>query len=349
MKTTYRICVLLLLFFFLAGLTTVSAKDEYTKTISKQFNVKNGDKLIVDNRFGKVQCVNSDKDELSIRVNITVTAHNEEEAGKYFNRINIDINQNGPVITAKTSLSENHSASSNFSIDYEVNMPAYMDLTIDNKFGDIFINELAGKGDIEVSYGNIDINKLINSDNLVQVKFGQGRIGWMKGAVVNLSYSKLDLDYSGSMRLNSKYSDLAAGQIISLNCDFEGGNLSLTNSSVIECRSKFSQISVGKLDKSVTLNSQYGNFDVDAIAPEFTNIDVRNRFGQISLNISGDASYTLDASMQFCDLDYPNHNAHMTEVDVNPTSKTYKGTIGQADHPAATVTIDSQYGGVSIE
>ena len=349
MKTTYKIYVLLVLFFFLAGLTAVSAKDEYTKTIRKQYPVKQGDKLIVDNRFGKVHCNNWDKDEVTLEVNITVTARNEDEANKFFDRISIDISSAGGVINAKTTLSENHTSSGNFEIDYEINMPSYLDLNITNKFGDIYVGELAGKGDLEVSYGDLDVNKLQNSDNLIQVKFGKARIGWVKGAVVTLAYSQLDLDYAGSMRLNSKYSNVDAGQVISLNFDFEGGKMEVTNTSIFESRSKFSDISIGKVEKSLNLDIQYGDCDVDEIPADFSAIRIRNRFGQVSLGINAQASYTLDASMQFCDLDYPQSRARLTEVNVEPTSKSYKGVVGTDPQPKSSVTIDSQYGGVSLK
>ncbi len=348
MKTMYKIYVLVLLFFFLASLASVSAKDDYTKTINKQFTVKNGDKLIVDNRFGKVHCNNWDKDEVSLQVNITVSAHNEEEAGRYFNRINIDISQSGGVINAKTTLSDRNS-SGDFSIDYEINMPSYLDLNIMNKFGDIFVNEIAGKSSFDLAYGNLDVNKLLNSDNLVQIKFGNARIGWIKGAVITAAYSKLDVEYAGSMRLNSKFSDLDAGQIISLNSDIQGGNITVTSSSILDCRSKFSDIKISKVDKSVTLSTQYGDCSIDEITAEFSTIDVKNHFGQVSLKISDNASYTITASLQFCDLDYPRKKAKLSEVDISPTSKSYKGTVGQDQSPKSTVTIDSEYGGVSLE
>ncbi|HTX88002.1 MAG TPA: hypothetical protein VMC08_03355, partial [Bacteroidales bacterium] len=214
MKATYKIFVLLVLFFFLAGLAAVSAKDEYTRTINKEFPVKQGDKLVIDNRFGKVHCNNWDKDQVTIEVTITVLAHNQDEANRFFDKITVDISSAAGVISAKTSLGENRNSTGNFSIDYEVNMPSYLDLNITNKFGDVYVGELAGKGDLEVSYGDLDVNKLLNSDNQVQVKFGKARIGWIKGAVATMAYSQFDLDYAGSLWLNSKYSDLDAGQII---------------------------------------------------------------------------------------------------------------------------------------
>ncbi|HTX87457.1 MAG TPA: hypothetical protein VMC08_00580, partial [Bacteroidales bacterium] len=119
--------------------------------------------------------------------------------------------------------------------------------------------------------------------------------------------------------------------------------------SLFECRSKFSDISIGKIDKSLSLDISYGDCEVDQIPPDFTSIRIRNRFGQVSLGIDDQASYTLSAVLQFCDLDYPKSKAHMTDVNEEPTSKSFKGTIGPDQHPKSTVTIDSQYGGVSLK
>jgi len=91
--------------------------------------------------------------------------------------------------------------------NYTINFPQSMSIDLTNKFGDIYINEVSGKARINLSYGSLDVNKLNNSDNLIDLKFcNSAKVRSIQGAVVNLKYSTLDIDYAGSLRLDSKYS-----------------------------------------------------------------------------------------------------------------------------------------------
>jgi hypothetical protein len=349
MKTTYRIFVLIVLFFMLAGLTAVGAREEYTRSFQKEFPVKSGDKIILDNKFGEIHCNNWEKDLVNIQVTITVTARSEEEAQKIFDRIKVDIASQSGQVTAKTTIGESRFSNSSFSIDYAVMMPAYLDLDLQNKFGDVFLNELSGKANLQVSYGALDVKKLNNSDNLITVKFGSSDITWMKGAVMTLEYSNAEIGYSGSLRLNSKYSDLNADQVIWFKFDFEGGHLDVCNTSIFESRSRFSDLTVGKVEKTLSVDIQYGSCEVDEVPADFSSVSIKNRFGNVTVGISSEASYLLDAHMEFCDLDFPKSKTRLTEHTEEVTSKTFRGTVGTNVNASSRVTVDSQYGNVSLE
>src|SRR5437763_1621081 len=81
----------------------LQASDEYTKKISKSYDVNKDATLSVKNKFGKVHCENWDKNTISIDVTITVTASNQEKANKYFDKIRIDITGSNSLVTAVTS------------------------------------------------------------------------------------------------------------------------------------------------------------------------------------------------------------------------------------------------------
>jgi len=68
-----------------------AVKEEYTKKISKSFDVNKDALLVINNKFGKVHCENWDKNNISIEVIITIEASNEEKANKYFDDVDISI------------------------------------------------------------------------------------------------------------------------------------------------------------------------------------------------------------------------------------------------------------------
>jgi hypothetical protein len=347
MKTLIRMFIVL----FLTGtISNASAMDEYTKVIKKEFTVNPDAQLTVDNSFGSVHCNNWDKNIVQIEVAITVDARDENAATKMFDKITINFNGSASQVEAKTILPDGgFKGRSSVKIDYTINMPTTINLDLSNKFGDIYINELGGKGVINLGYGNMEAGKFLNSDNLLDIKFGNANIKSMKGAVVNLKYSEMDLGYAGSMRLDSKYSNLDADKIISLVMTFEGGKLNLEDGSVIDGKSKFSDLSITRLGQSLNLDIQYGNCDIDEMPSEFTNISVKNKYGNVDIGLPSTANYALDAELKFCDLDFPESNANISQRIITNTSKLFKANVGREATPSSKVFIRSEFGNVSLE
>ncbi|MEI7895682.1 MAG: DUF4097 family beta strand repeat-containing protein [bacterium] len=350
MKTSLKIAFFILVLIFLLGIKGAKAHDDFSRVIKKEFAVNPDAQLTVNNRFGKVHCTNWDKNSISIEVTVTVSAADQEEAEKKFKRIAIDFTDSPSLVTATTSMQEiRNSGRDRLSIDYMISMPVTNSLDVTNKFGDIFINELQGKARINLGYGNLEARKLGNSDNLLDIKFSKANVNWIKGAVLSLKYSDMKLDYAGSLRLDSKYSDLDAGKIIMLNVSFEGGSLNMENSSAVDSRSKFSDLDIQRIEQSLILDIQYGNCDVHEMPAEFTSVNIRNRYGDVSIGLSEQAKYSLEADLKYCKLDFPDEKAKFSYRSTSPTENSYKGTIGGTDAPAGRVVVHSEYGNVSLK
>ncbi len=350
MKTAIKIALFTLMMIFLLGIKGAKAHEEFKKLIQKEFQVNADAQLTINNRFGKVHISNWEKNVIAIEVTITVEAADQEAADKKFNRISIGFTDSPSQVSAITKLDDGKGSSKgHFSIDYMVNMPKTNNLDVTNKFGDIFINELMGKTRIDLGYGNLEAKKLENPDNLLDIKFSKARINWITGAVLTLKYSTMTLDYAGSLRLNSKYSDLDAEKIIALNVVLEGGKLNMEKSSAVESKSRFSDLDIQRIEQSLNLDLQYGNCDVHEMPADFTSINIRNKYGDVSIGLSEQANYTLEADLKFCDLDYPENNAKFSVRSTSPTVKSYKGIIGGTENPTSKITVKSEYGNISLK
>jgi predicted membrane protein len=159
----------------------------------------------------------------------------------------------------------------------------------------------------------------------------------------------MEVVYAGSLRLDSKYSNLDADKIISLVMNFEGGKLDIMDGSVIDGKSKFSDLNITRLEQSLSLDIQYGNCDIDEMPAGFTNISVKNKYGNIDIGLPSTANYSLDAELKFCELDFPESKANISQRIITNTSKSYKAIIGKEEALASKVFIRSEFGNVSLE
>ncbi|HNY02262.1 MAG TPA: hypothetical protein PKG48_06735 [Bacteroidales bacterium] len=348
MKPIVKVSLFIMAFLLMLGIKGVKANDEYSRVIRKEFNVNPDAQLTVNNRFGKVHCTNWDKNVVALEVTITVTASSQEAADKKLDRIAIDITGSPSSVTATTRFDDDKGSSrGRFSIDYMISIPVTLNLDITDKFGDIFINEVQGKTRIDLGYGNLEAKKLGNSDNLLDIKFSKARVNWMKGAVLSMKYSEMSVDYAGSLRLDSKFSDLDAEKIIALNVVFEGGKLNMENSSAVESRSRFSDLDIGRIEQSLNLDIQYGNCDVHEMPAGFSQVNIKNKYGDVSIGLGEQARYALEADLKFCDIDFPDDKAKFSYRSVTNTGKVLRGIVG-GDNASSKVTIKSEYGNVSL-
>ena len=349
MRTSRKIMLLALLI-LIAGIDRLQAREEYSRVISKEYSVNPDAQLVISNQYGKVHCNNWDKPMISVEVTLRVEASSEQSAQKLMDRITIAMSGSPTLVDVRTTFDNgSFNGRSKVNVDYVINMPVSVNLELNNKFGDIYVNELNGKGKIMLSYGNMEINKLGNSENFLEIKFSKANIKSIKGAVVKLSYSELEIDYAGSLRLDSKYSNLTANKVISLNVNMEGGKLDMENSSAVESRSKFSDLDITRIEKNLTLDIQYGNCEIKEMPVDFGTIIINNKYADISIGIPETASYLLDADLKFCDLDFPEGKANFTQKITGNTSKSYKAVIGKEANPTSKITVKSEFGNVSLE
>jgi hypothetical protein len=351
MKTSIKTELIAFLLILVLGLKGATI-NEYTRVIKKEFTVNPDAKVVISNKFGKIHCTNWDKNLVTMEINVVVEAANDNAAAKILEKITVDFNSSVSLVEANTVIDDiRTSGKTRFQVDFSVNMPVSASIDLTDKFGDIFVNETNGKAKINLSYGSLDVNKLNNSDNFIDLKFcNSAKIRSIKGAVINLKYSSLDIDYAGSLRLDSKFSNLNANKIIALNINFEGGSLEMKNSSAVESRSKFSDLDIDRIEQSLNLDIQYGSCKVRNMGPDFTAISIKNKYADVDVRLAPASSYSLDAELKFCDLEFPEGRSDLTYSSVTPTTKAYRGVIGEKDaKPKSSVLVRSEYGNVSLK
>jgi hypothetical protein len=349
MKTILKVIPILVLIFILKP-AQARSHDDFTKVINKEYTVNPDAQVILDNKFGQIHCNNWDKNLVTIEVRITVSASSQASADKLFDLVDITSDGSPAKVETRTVINKGgFGGNSKINIDYMVNMPGTVNLNITNKFGNIYVNELSGKANLDISYGDMEVNKLLNTDNVIAIKFGKGTFQNITGAVVTMKYSDMKVEYAGSLFIDSKFSNLKASKIISLSLGFEGGNMEIENSTAITGKSKFSDLNVNHLDKKLELDIQYGSCDVGHIGADFTLVNITNKYGDVKVNIPSESSYKLDADLKFCDLDFPENQANFTQKITTNTAKSFRATVGKASNPEATVTVRSEFGNVSLE
>ncbi|NOZ48041.1 MAG: hypothetical protein GXO79_14885 [Chlorobi bacterium] len=352
MKAIQYMLIIILFLVSIPQFSNAKTKDDFTKQFRETYEANVNTLLKISNKFGDVNLEDWDKDEVIINVTIKVKTESEERANKVFDRINIYISNNDNVISAVTEIDDKINANGNFSIDYSVKAPQYIQLELKNKFGNVYINDLSGKVNLNVSYGNLMINRLLRTDenplNEINLAYcNKASIAEMAKAKVIIKYSKLDLLNTDKLLLFSKYSKIIIENAKSLVTEAAYDSYKLDNIDNFSSVGKYTDYSIKKVTNSINIETKFGNFNVDYISPEFKNIKSESKYGKVHLGIASNASYRISAHVEYGGIDYPSSDKLSRIKDGSEI--TLNGIIGENKAPKSNVIIEAKYGSVNLE
>lgn len=338
-----------------------AAKGRLNKVYDREFNVNAATRLLIQNKYGQVNVENWDKNTISIHVEVKVDNPNDEKAKTMLNAIDIEFSESDNAVSAITSFDEDimrankrlFSSISNddLSIDYLVKMPKSMEVELNNKYGDIFINELSGKVLVNLKYGNIRVNKLERGDsetlNTLVVGYGNANIGdanWLK---VEIKYGNIKIDKARALVLLSKYSKVTVDKVNSIVIDSKYDTYNLGSIANIIGESGYTVININDLAKKINLTTKYGDIKITNVADNFESIEFNGSYTGLKAGVSGKAAYSIDAVVSYGNIRFDASKSKVNRIEGN-TSTQIDGVVGTSGSASAKVYIRAKYGNITL-
>jgi len=357
---SFKPYALVFLFIIITGITVNAGEDKYSKDLHKEYETNDQTHLQITNKYGDVEITNWQKNMIVIDVKITVDHRKEEKAKELLEYITVDFSMDGNTISAVTNIDDKFNKSGwffnfdsdnkEFSIDYDIKMPKQLQLTMENKYGNVFIDEVTGKADITIKYGNLKANKILRGNTKplshVYLAYSDGAIeeaDWLK---LSLKYSKMELEKSTAVIAVTKYSKFYNDQISSIVAESKYDHYYLGQISNLVVEAKYTDFKIDELKKKLDIETKYGDVEIDYIPKSFEEIRVDNKYGHIDIKIDDNASYNLKGEAEYGDIDYPS-SKKMSKIEENTDLRVY-GTIGREENPQATIRIETKYGNIDL-
>jgi hypothetical protein len=340
MKT--RIFNFLLIFLMLISIGANAEK--ISKKIYKSFPLSQVAKLELSNKYGNIQIDDNRKDSVVINVQVWVDGSGSR-AQRLLDNIDVNISNSGNTVSATTEFHNDLNSNMDFSIDYVVSVPADRDLSVEQKYGNVNMNNLTGQGIFDIKYGEIRAKNLLSPNLKLELGYSKAYIEASKNLNLDIKYSKLSLEKGDNLNIESRYSGLNIGECKDVKLDTRYDDFKFKTVNSLESNAMYTGIRINKLTSALSLINGYGNFTVETIPAGFKNIKVSSRYASVRLGIEPGASYKLDGNVRYCDLKHPDGKLNRMRED---TTYEVHGTVGSSESPTATVTIESSYGNVGL-
>ncbi|WP_183565468.1 hypothetical protein [Mucilaginibacter sp. SP1R1] len=297
---------------------------EKVKNYSKSYPVDGNDKLKLDNQYGRITVNTWDRHEVKVDIQIKASANQDNDAQSLLDGVQISDSKNGDVVSFKTNIermANGRNRNRKIEVNYIVNMPAKMQLDVQNSYGSIVLPDLDGVVKISASYSNVVAQSLNNPANEIEGSYGSLKIGVLNGGKLDFSYGNVDLAESNNLKADVNYGSLKLGKIkghADLNLSYMGG------------------LKIGELDNSLK------------------RLNINSSYSGMAITIPDNNNFDFDVTVSYAGFNFNNDKITITSKTPadgtkgwNPT-KNYKGHFGKGN-PDSKVVINSSYGSVKFD
>ena len=280
-----------------------------------------------------------------IRAEIKAVASNKEKLGKMFDGISINMTESKYQIRAETNFTQNIgmlfenfkgmtskliSYDSKVEINYYISIPEYLNLKIENKYGDVYMEDITGDFSISLSNGSFKANSLGKNSSL-NLTFCDATINSIASGRSMPHFQRFhqrNLEMSSINSISSKYEIKKAG-IITI--ESRRDKFYIDNIKTIKGTSYFTDFNLKNLSREVSLSTRYGNLNIDPIENGFESVNLNTGYTDVSLGFEPGSSYNLDIRHLNAFLVISDKSAKTEKKVLNEDKKEYitSGTVGK--------------------
>ncbi len=356
MKFIYKISLLLLFFPLLVFAKSNGKKQEKSKTINKVFSVSRDAKLAINNRYGNLNITTWSKNSIEIQVTITVKGSDKDQIIDRLENIDVIFESSANFVSAKTTFEKERKGWSfwknnkgiSYQINYKVKMPKSNSVDLDNDYGSIFLGDLDGNANINCDYGKISAGKLTAENNSINLDYcSLSSIAYLKSGAINIDYSKLTIDETEQVKVNSDYSTFKAIKAGSVNFNADYGAIRIDETNEINGNSDYTDMRFGTVYKNLTIDTDYGAVSVKRLVKDFENVVINGEYAGIRIEVDANAVFDFEMSLQYASFSYDRNDIEFYTKESKSNKKYYEGKFGVGSSNSR-IKIKSQYGGVSI-
>ncbi|HLP94941.1 MAG TPA: hypothetical protein VK168_12945 [Saprospiraceae bacterium] len=342
-----NIRVVLLLCLFMAPSLAVWAKEpkqEFVKTINREFSTAADGTTAIYNRYGSVNIKTWQNNTVKVDITIVVTAKSQREADATFNNINVNFTNAWGYVKAETMIAETmtygagnwwpgKACGDDFKINYDVWMPIGNQLDLKNKYGNAWVGALKGKLLAEIKYGDLRA-EAISNDADINIGYGKAFLTKVNNLYGQSSYSELNITEARDIQLDTKYSETRVEKannvrITSRNDDFTLGNIeelrlqtkyANLKSNYIRTAyitAQYSDMDFAAVKEGIDADMTYGKLQINSLSRNFSNVNVVGKYTGVTVGVERGAAYRFDAEVDYADAHVPQSATVKSRSDSN--------------------------------
>ncbi len=304
----FKKIIMFIIFYNIFFYTIFAQTFSQTKTVWQKYKVNNTTNVEITNKYGNIQIFENETDSIIFEITILAKTNNIDKLNPLINSVDFDFNNTNFYITASTIFSSDQTLLSDFKklsdmfftsdnileVNYKVFMPNYLNIKIDNKFGNVHVDNFKNDFNLILSNGNF-IAKNLYGNSIMDFNFCEKiEIFSLTNSNISLYYSNLDAEQIKKLTLISKSGNIDIDKIDVLNFDSKRDKFKIDEINYLYGQTYFSDLEVKEISKEADLNLKYGDVFFDKILKTVEKIDIKTLSTNLSLQIDEQVSFELE-------------------------------------------------------
>jgi hypothetical protein len=302
-----------------------AADKEHKREITKEFSVSSSPGLKIMNKYGNIRVIEGKENSITFKIEIIGKGNTEQLAKEYAETVSIDFSQNGNIVTAETKLKSINCNNCGRSINYTVIAPKSVSVDLENKYGNIYLEDVKTSAKIELQYGNLQANSL--AETKLEIKYG-----------------KVDVKSGTELMLDSKYSEIKFGRLETMKADSKYDKFNIGTISNLILETAYTDVKIDKLNQRFLADDfKYCKLNISEVATNFSEIKINAAYSGLNIGLTKNHSFKASLYTRYGKIKANNitfNNVTLKKED------TIVGTAGSNSNPSATVDISASYGDI---
>jgi len=297
---------------------------ETSKEDSWSFAVGEYSELELESQHGTITIITWAKDSVSIQAKTTAFTDDLANPRALLDLVTVEARKQGDFVLIEENWYEDKNVfqkagfkinkkvlgGPRIEVDITVHMPEWMRLSLDHRFGDVFMGSHEGVLDVKLEHGDFRARDLLNVDE-IEMKYGNLKVRSIDSGRLQLGYmDQARIDKAGDIRLSSSSSTVVIEEVNKLTIDSRHDDINVEQVKLLQGNATLSDLQIDMLEGSSKLVTRFGKVyindigvDVDRIDLEGSSTDFFLTFGRapaggnFEIETSAKKEFQFDASL----------------------------------------------------
>ncbi|MDO4703060.1 hypothetical protein [Tannerella sp.] len=320
--------ILFILAITLLATGAFAARKEYKREIVKEFSVGDNPVLSIENKYGNIRIIEGTNRKITFKIEIRGEGRTEEAARKYAESVSVDFSHSGNRVSAHTKFEPINCNNCGRSVHYTVTAPKSVIPLLENKYGNIYLDNLTQPLTVELKYGNLFANAVHK-------------------ATIDISYGNVTMNKCNNLSVESKYSGIKIDEAQQVVADSKYDHYRIESVTDFEIETGYTDVRIGKLNKRLTADRlRYGGLKIAEVANDFSEIRVDAAYSNVKIGLTEEHAFKAALYTNYGKIDTGNLTFHNVSLKKQGC---IVGTAGKSNNPSASVNISVSYGGIVLK
>jgi hypothetical protein len=204
-----------------------------------------------------------------------------------------------------------------------------MNLGVDSKYGDVFMEDNRGESSVSVANGSLKAGAL-GKETSLNLSFCDASLNSLESGKVTASFSELAIMDAGNISISSVSSRYEIDKGGAIRTSSRRDKFFIDKADSFNGDTYFSEIRIGRLDGELDLTTKYGNLNIEDINPGFSAITLNSGYTDVVLEFGKNAAYEFEIRETGSSIGLPSEKVSSDRKTLSQEKKEYMvyGTFG---------------------